>query len=51
MIENWKESLDQGDHYGALLTNLSKAFDCVMHDLLIPKLQEYGFDYDSLNFI
>ena len=51
MIENWKESLDQGGHYGALLTDLSKAFDCIMHDLLIAKLQAYGFDNDSLKFI
>ena len=48
MIENWKESLDQGGHYGALLTDLSKAFNCIMHDLLI---QAYGFDNDSLNLI
>ena len=51
MIENWKESLDQRSHYGALLTDLSKAFDCIMHDLLISKFQTYGFDNDSLNFI
>ena len=51
IIENWKESLDQGGHYGTLLTDLSKAFDCIMHDLLIAKLQAYGFDNDSLNFI
>ena len=51
MIENWKESLDQGRHYRALLTNLSKAFDSIMHDLLIAMLQAYGFNNDSLNFI
>ena len=51
MIEIWKESLDQRSHYGALLTDLSKAFDCIMHDLLISKFQTYGFDNDSLNFI
>ena len=38
MIENWNESLDQGVHYDALLTYLSKAFDCIMHDLLIAQL-------------
>ena len=46
-IENWKESLDQGSHYGALLADLSKAFDCIMHDLLIEKLQAYSFDNDG----
>ena len=30
MIENWKESLDQVFHYGALLTDLLKPFDCIM---------------------
>ena len=47
MIENWKESLDQRGHYGALLFDLSKAFDSMMHDLLTAELQAYGFDNES----
>ena len=42
MIENWKHAVDDGKVLGALLTDLSKAFDCVCHDLLIEKLNAYG---------
>ena len=50
MIEKWRESLDQGGTYGALLTDLSKTFDC-LHDLLIAKLHAYGLDTKSLKLM
>ena len=51
MIEKWPQSLDSGGQVAAVLTDLSKAFDCIDHELLIAKLNAYGFDNSSLTFI
>ena len=51
MIEKWRESLDQSGAYGALLTDLSKAFDCLPHELIIARLYAYGVDMPSLKLI
>ena len=51
MLEKWKSALDKKNMAGALLTDLSKAFDCLNHELLIAKLHAYGFDYSSLDLI
>ena len=51
MIERWKTSLDNKCSAGVLLTNLSNAFDCLAHYLLLAKLDAYGFDYISLKLI
>ena len=48
MIEKWKESVDSGGAFGALMTGISKAFDCLHHELLVAKLDAYGFDKKSL---
>ena len=46
-----EKSLDNGNLCGMLLTDLSKAFDSLKHDLLITKLAAYGFDHPLLCFI
>ena len=51
MIEKCRESLDQGRAYGALLTDLSKAFDCLPYELIIAKLYAYRVDMPSLKSI
>ena len=48
LIERWRNTLDQNGCGGAILMDLSKAFDTVIHDLLIAKLGPYGFDTASL---
>ena len=51
MIEKWKKSLDNDGMFVALMTDLSKVFDCLHHELLIAKLDSYGFDIKSVKLI
>ena len=50
MLEKWRKALDNNKLAGALLTDLSKAFD-LNHNLMIAKLHAYGFDFNSLAYI
>ena len=51
MIEKWKESVDNGGAFGALMTDLYKAFACLHHEILIGKSDAYGFDIRTVKLI
>ena len=49
MLEVWKNALDGKKKAGGILTDLSKAFDCLNHNLLVAKLAAYGFEDRASN--
>ena len=51
MIEKLKKNRDEKGAFAAVLTDLSKAFDCMPHQLLIAKRSAYGFDRKSIAVI
>ena len=52
LLEEWREKLDENFIVGAVLIGLSKAFDCIPHDLIIAKLAACGNEKETLrNYI
>ena len=48
LLEVWRNKLGNNNVVGAVLTDISKAFDCITHDLLVAKLDAYGFNRDTV---
>ena len=42
MVQRWRKTVDEGDETGVVLTDLSRTFDCIGHNLLIANLNAYG---------
>ena len=50
LFEAWQRELDQCGFNSTILVNLSKAYNCLTHDLLIAKLKAFGLDMASLSY-
>ena len=51
LIEDSKRALDNHMHVGLSLLDLSKAFDCLPHRLLLCKLHAYGVSRDACSLL
>ena len=51
LLKNWQKCLDKPGVVGTVLMDLSKAYDCLHHDLLLAKLSAYGFDSSAITLI
>ena len=51
LIVKFKEAIDTGNKFGADLTDLTKAFDCLDYSLLVAKLHWYGLSSLFLKLI
>ena len=51
MLEKFKESRDKGEEFGGFFRDLSKAFNCIDHNLLVTKLSWYRITPTSLKLI
>ena len=49
MVEKWKWIHDKGGSCGALFTGYIKAFECIVHQFLIDKLEVCDFTYEVFN--
>ena len=51
LLQSWQHERDNNGYIGTLLMDLSKAYDCLPHDLIIAKLEAYGLSRSSLNLM
>ena len=51
VLGRWKKAIVKGEYIFAMYMDLSKALDAINHDLLLAKLEAYGFSTSTLNLL
>ena len=51
LIQSWQKELDESGFVETILMDLSKAYDCLQHDLMVAKLEAYDLAKESLQLI
>ncbi len=51
LIDSWKYALDNHNFVGPILMDLSKAFDCIPHGLIVAKMNSYGLRGDPCEYM
>ena len=51
LLEDWRMALDRHGCAAAILMDLSKAFDCLPHRLLVAKLKAYGLSTGAVDLL
>ena len=51
LLEDWRGALDRNEYVAVVLMDLSKAFDCLPHDILLSKLSAYGLKNESVQLL
>ena len=51
LLQKWQKELDSSGIVGTILMDLSKAYDCLPHDLVLAKLEAHVLDTNSLRFL
>ena len=51
LLQKWQKELDLPGIVGTILMDLFKAYDCLLHDLIIARFEVYGLDTNSTRFL
>ena len=51
LLEDWREALDKNVYVSAVLMDLSKAFDCLPHNILLDKSSAYVVSSQSVSLL